>query len=235
VPQSVLDALNADLGDENREARWVSSLGVRRTFVYLDVSSFSSFKPGQQSLVINGLLSLIGKKELWPDFLERLRNDFEAMLCIGDGYIFVFRNAVRGTYFAAWLAHLIELQSANDQLPVEFHFRMGVHAGHVYTFWDPGRRDWNYIGEGINGGQRVLGVIDKKYDDVIYVSDRVRKIIRKSRDADEEGFKDENNVLSHLANRGRQLDKHGNAWRVYELNHTAFCQGFEWVLAKSSE
>lgn len=57
-------------------------------------------------------------------------------MCIGDGYIFVFREAMEATYFAAYLAHLIEVMVANRQLPVNFHFRMGVHVGPVYTFWE---------------------------------------------------------------------------------------------------
>jgi tetratricopeptide (TPR) repeat protein len=32
-----------------------------------------------------------------------------------------------GTYFAAYLAHLIELMVAKKKLSVDFHFRMGVH------------------------------------------------------------------------------------------------------------
>jgi class 3 adenylate cyclase len=142
------------------------------------------------------------------------------MLCIGDGYIFVFRDPTEATYFAAYLAHLIEIRAARDELPVEFHFRIGVHAGHAFTFWDPGRRDWNYIGEGINGGQRVSAVIDKKYDDVIYVSYEVRRLIRKS-NSSRVPYRAE--IIANLQNRGRQLDKHDKPWRVYELNYTALC------------
>ena len=47
--------------------------------------------------------------------------------------------------------------------------------GPVYTFWDTGRGAWNYIGEGINGGNRVLGVIGKDQDDVVFVSAEVRQ------------------------------------------------------------
>ena len=77
------------------------------------------------------------------------------MLCIGDGYIFVFDDSVSATYFAAFLAQLVESMISNKRI-VEFHFRMGVHVGKVFGFYDIGRDGWNYVGDGINGGNRVL-------------------------------------------------------------------------------
>jgi len=46
---------------------------------------------------------------------------------------------------------IIDNRRAKDLLHVDFHFRIGVHVGDVYSFYDPGRKDWNYIGDGING------------------------------------------------------------------------------------
>jgi class 3 adenylate cyclase len=140
-------------------------------------------------------------------------------MCLGDGYIFVFRNAVEGAYFAAYLAQLIEALAASKRLPVEFHFRMGVHVGDVYTFWDPGRNDWNYIGDGINGGNRVLSAIDKSYDDQVYISGQVRQAIMASSTADDDAAR----LLTNLHNRGRRKDKHDRPWRVYEIAHTPVC------------
>src|SRR5262249_45909577 len=145
-----------------------------------DVSGFSKYPPGQQALVVNSLVWLTGDLGFWSyePAAEALR-DLEAQLCIGDGYIYVFRNPLMATFFAAYLAELIEQLVGRRQqmgprgLHVEFHFRMGVHYGLVYRFYDPGREHWNYIGDGINGGSRVLSVIDKKYDDIVFVSDAV--------------------------------------------------------------
>src|SRR5262249_23940664 len=108
---------------------------------------------------------------------------------------------------------------ANEQLPVDFHFRAGVHVGEVYRFWDPGRRHWNYIGSGINGGNRVLAAVGKEQDDVVFISSQVRQAIPAMRPRDTNAPP----ILECLINRGRKADKHGNPWRVYELNHTALC------------
>src|SRR5262249_23098152 len=124
-----------------------------------------------------------------------------------------------GTYFAAYLAELIETLIAHDKLPVEFHFRMGVHVGKVYCFWDPGRKGWNFIGEGINGGNRVLAAVGKEQDDVVFISGQVRKALLAVRQSHHLAP----NILRCLINRGRKEDKHKNHWRVYELNHTALC------------
>jgi len=125
-------------------------------------------------------------------------------MCIGDGYIFVFKNPTNAVYFGAYLGHLIEVILANQWL-LEFHFRIGVHCGPVYTFWDPGRDNWNYIGEGINGGNRVLSAMGKEYDDTLYISGDVRHKLMSAAD----DFPGKKHVLQHLHNRGRRPDKHG--------------------------
>jgi hypothetical protein len=97
---------------------------------------------------------------------------------------------------------------------------MGIHSGSVFRFWDPGRKDWNFIGEGINGGQRVLSAAGKETDDVIYVSAQTRQLISAS-DA-QQHVKDM--ILLNMVNRGRKEDKHKMPWRVYEINHMAVCR-----------
>src|SRR5262249_29440945 len=155
-----LKVLPRELQKDDSSLRRVSSLPIKRTFVYIDVSDFSQHRSGQQGLIINSLNSIVRKEEYWSAALARhSRQGLEAQLCIGDGYIFVFKDSMNATYFAACLAQLIEVLVAHNQLPVIFHFRMGVHVGLVHCFWDWGRDNWNYIGDGINGGQRVLATI----------------------------------------------------------------------------
>jgi class 3 adenylate cyclase len=220
VPQVVLRELNEALPEETSPVRRISSWPIGRTFVYLDVSDFSRFSPKEESLVINSLVRIVNHPKLWQGQADDLPSRIEARMCIGDGYIFVFREPMEGVYFAAYLAHLIEVLVANRLLPVSFHFRMGAHLGEVYTFWDPGRNDWNYIGDGINGGNRVLSAIDKGYDDMLYISGEVRQELM----ATAERFPGKREILDHLHNRGRRPDKHGRPWRVYEVGHAALCQ-----------
>jgi class 3 adenylate cyclase len=220
VPGPVLAELTAEAVKEDSIVSCVISVPVKRTFVYLDVSDFSNLKPGQEALVINSIVGTVTDSSLWENLGQVVFAKWEAMLCIGDGYIFVFQDPMVGAYFAAYLAQLVEVLVANEELPVDFHFRMGVHSGEVYRFWDPGRQDWNYIGEGINGGNRVLAAVGKEQDDVVFISAQVRKAIIavQSRQRSEAP-----RLLECLINRGRKADKHGNPWRVYELNHTSLC------------
>jgi hypothetical protein len=96
-----------------------------------------------------------------------------------------------------------------------------VHYGPVYSFWDPGRKDWNDIGDGINGGQRVLAAVGKETDDVVFISGEVRQQLT----AMDRGDSPYPQILAALHNRGRKADKHGNPWRVYEVNHTGLTSG----------
>jgi hypothetical protein len=91
--------------------------------------------------VINSINRIVDQ-DAWETATPR---DYEAKLCIGDGYIFVFQDALNAVQFAGQLARLIEVMGAKRLLPVEFHFRMGIHTGEVYCFWDSGRNGWNYI------------------------------------------------------------------------------------------
>jgi class 3 adenylate cyclase len=220
VPEPELTELNRKLIDETSDARRISSWPIDRTFVYLDVSDFSREPPGRQALIINSIAGLVNNLQFWDRrCATHVQKAFEAMICIGDGYIFVFREPVDGVYFGAWLAQLIEEFVARKWLPVPFHFRMGVHTGRVYSFWDPGWRNWNYIGDGINGGNRVLAAVGKKTDDVVFISGDVRKeLIGTGKHRFPFG-----EIRNCLHNRGRKADKHGNPWRVYELNHSQLC------------
>ena len=167
---------------------------------------------------MNVLMWITQDEKLWNyQSAHEVRIKHEAMLCIGDGYIFVFRNAIDATYYASHIANVIERLVAIGGMPVDFHFRMGVHVGRVYCFWDIGRNNWNYIGDGINGGNRVLSAIGKETDDVIFISADVRQEIM-AQDVETEPYK---RTLANLQNRGRRNDKHGRPWRVYEVNHTS--------------
>jgi class 3 adenylate cyclase len=224
VTGGLLGALQDELarGDENSPVRRLSTWPIDRAFVYADVSDFSRYPAGQQVLVINSIVSTVRDRLLWSTALaSEARQNIETAICIGDGYIFVLKDPALATYFAAYLARLIEVLVARGETPVGFHFRMGVHCGPVYSFWDPGRKDWNYIGDGINGGQRVLGAVGKETDDVVFVSGQVRQRIN----AADRGDSPYPQILAALHNRGRKADKHGNPWRVYEVNHTGLTAG----------
>jgi len=229
VPESLFKTLSdAFKRSDDKDPVWcISSKPVNRAFVYLDVSAFSKYAPGQEALIINTLVRLVNEPRYWnSSVVGAVLQTKEAALCIGDGYIYAFTDALDAAVFAGWLAELIQQLVAWRRrlgpvgLPVAFHFRMGVHYGPVYRFWDPGRENWNYIGEGINGGNRVLSVIDKKYDDIVFISDEVVEefIARGSLSGLHAS------VRNCLENRGREEDKHGKPWRVYLLNHTKLCE-----------
>lgn len=207
VSGALHEQLCREVTDDTSAVRRHSSRQIERAFVFVDVSDFSKMGSGVQLLVVLALIRLAKVVQ------TKLACEVEAQLCIGDGYIFVFKNAVAATFFASPLALSIEHAVAEEAVP-DFHFRIGVHAGPVRCFWDPGRNDWNYVGDGINGAQRVLSAIGKETDDVVYVSAQVRQQILRSRWSDQ--------VLATLDNKGRKADKHGNAWRVYQVNHTSF-------------
>jgi class 3 adenylate cyclase len=219
IDQELHAAIKAELPDEDSPIRRLSSWPIRRTFVYIDVSDFSKFPSGQQALVINSIVRVVDDELSWGGQMgSECQKGIEAKICIGDGYIFVFKEPVVAACFAGWLAFIIErhLALGHDILPVEFHFRMGVHVGDVFCFWDPGRDRWNYIGDGINGGQRVLAAAGKEKDDVVYVSDKVRRAIEAARSDGPPSPE----LSSNLHNRGRHADKHNNYWRIYEMSHT---------------
>ncbi len=236
-----LSALNAQLTNESSDVRRLSSWPLDRCFVYVDVSDFSLQRPGQQSLIIRSIISMARNWKYWNmGFALFSFRAVEAMLCIGDGYIFVLKDPKHAAYFAAYLANLIEVRVARRLEPVDFHFRIGVHFGPVYCFWDWGRGgpeeakepivhpetmqrnergDWNFIGEGINGGQRVLAAAGKDTDDVLFISGQVKRKLTE----EDDGTQPCRAILDSLVNRGRRTDKHGRYWRLYEVNHTQLC------------
>jgi class 3 adenylate cyclase len=206
--------------------------GVRS---YFDVSDFSEHPPGQQALVVNSIRRALATKKYWKGEKEAWSDARETELCIGDGYIFVFKSATVATRFAAYFAHLVEHLVAAKSVPVEFHFRVGIHFGDVYRFWDDARRGrgthandgtddgfWNYVGAGINGGNRVLAAIGKETDDVVYISGAVRQAIYQDsvQPRDDDLASNAQIVYSRLENRGRHKDKHDKPWRVFQVNHS---------------
>jgi class 3 adenylate cyclase len=216
VTKKVLQGLQEDLQKEDDPIRRMSAWPIERCFVCIDIWDFSKYPPGKEVLIINAAVGAVQDARFWESpLVQDAWRSIEAQLCIGDGYIFVLKDPLLATCFAAYLAQLIEELVARRLIPVEFHFRIGVHCGPVYCFWDPGRKDWNFIGDGINGGQRVLSLI-KDADDILYISGQVRqKIIARG-----DGSTRCRTVLAGLRNRGRQADKHGKLWRVYEVSHT---------------
>ena len=91
-----------------------------------------------------------------------------------------------------------------------FSFRMGIHIGEVFRIWDmpdekAGGR-WNYIGDGINGGQRILETT-RCTSDVIHVSEEAQNSLGRERGADFFGRISE------------YMDKSGRTWRYCNLKH----------------
>ena len=227
VSEDLFTQLNEEIKDDRSAIRRISTWPIDRAFVYFDVSDFSKEKAAKEVFIINSLIRVATDNRYWPGgYMAVAKNDLEASLCIGDGYIFVFKQVWCAVFFAGHLACLLEYLLAKDKLPVEFHFRVGVHVGPVYCFWDMGRGangDWNYIGDGINGGQRVLAAIGKGTDDVVFVSGEAREALQ--RESHPTGHP-ARAILHGLHNRGRRADKHQEFWRVYELNHTNAVGGY---------
>jgi class 3 adenylate cyclase len=220
ITEEIRTEFAKEIEREDSELRRLSTRPIERSFVYFDVSDFSKHPDGQQALVVNSISGIVSDHFLWETMYAReIFQAYEAMLCTGDGYIFVFNEPSQATYFGAHLALIIETMVAKKGLPVEFHFRIGIHTGPVFSFWDFDRAKWNYIGDGINGGKRVLDAVGKETDDVVFISDKVKESIVAQRHKSSLASK----IVPHWQNRGRRLDKHGKPWRVFELNHGALC------------
>jgi hypothetical protein len=132
----------------------------------------------------------------------------------------VFKEPRYAAFFAGCLASLVEQRIASGKL-IEFHFRIGVHTGQVFRFWDQCRSEagrWNYVGKGITDGERVLTAIGPDKDDVVFLSADTRRRIMAARLPHESTYE----VSQWLQNRGRQKDKHGEFRRLYELDHVGW-------------
>jgi len=211
VAADICAEIAVELETATSEISKYSTRPIQRAFVYVDISDYSKMPDGLQLLVVRSLIALAERAETAASAFA------EAKLCIGDGYIYAFDDAVGPVRFAGQLLRQLEADVATKRIP-EFHVRVGVHMGPVRWFWDPGRKDWNYIGDGINGGNRVLGAIGKTTDDVIYVSGQVRQEIQV---AAEQGNPNAKQLLGAMLNRGRHEDKHKRMWRVFEYGHAA--------------
>ena len=220
VSSSVLQELNKRLLDDTDGVRRVSSWPIERSFAYFDVSDFSKQEPFAQAFIIKSLSTLSLSEFYWSvPVLRDAQKSVEARLCIGDGFIFVLRSPTYAALFAGHLANLIERENAQMMSPIDFHYRASVHVGSVFCFWDIGRDDWNYIGDGSNGGNRVLTAMGKEKDDAVYISDTAKKLLWRESEVRSETSAIAKRILSGLQNRGRHSDKHGGLWRVYELSH----------------
>ena len=218
VPSALLDELNQALPDEDSDVRRLSTWPITRAFVYFDVSDFTRYVASKQLLIITSLDWLCSDNRFRNEMnADRAFANIEQSICIGDGYIFVVKEPVWAAYFAAYLACLVEVMGARGRLECPFHFRIGVHVGPVYSFWDKHRGMWNYVGDGINGGQRVLGAMGKDTDDVVYVSSALRASVLADRKQDFPA----NKLPGCMSNMGRRIDKQGRQWRIYMLDHSA--------------
>jgi len=217
VPVSRVPDFDAALRVDGHPLRRLSDIASLRTFVYVDISDFSRHTPMQQSMLIRSLLETVESPRFRDEYSRSIAHfdDREDAICIGDGYIYVFKNALSASWFAASLAAVLRTRAARKDLPIEVHFRIGLNHGPVYHFWDPGRGasgGWNYIGDGINGGRRVLEVIDKSVDDVVWLSGSVLDEVMRA-----PLLKPVDLILNNLITKGRREDKHGKPYRVFEL------------------
>lgn len=217
VTAELMTQLNELVSDEDSEFRHLIPVPIEKTFVYIDISDFTKHKPMQQAIIINSLSGVISmiENDMGKD------SGIEAKLSIGDGYIVVFKEAWKAVEFGVRLAHCVEFLQAGlgfSGLPIDYHYRMSAHTGPVFRFHDVGRNNWNYVGEGINGGQRVLDVMGKEIDDVFYISKETYHAVRHAPNV-LGGRSIPGAIIANADNRGRKEDKHKRAWRVYQLNH----------------
>lgn len=212
ITPELREEVNRCLLSDAEELRRLSSWPIVRTFVYLDISDFSTLPPGHQALIVTSLPTFVSEAQRGrrPEHTGTP----EQMICTGDGYIFVFVEPVAAAWFAAQLATEIDYAVAKPKDLVEIHYRMGVHIGEVFPFEERADR-WNFTGDGINGGRRVLDAIGKNADDLVFLSGDVVKAIHAKAEIST-GFGE---IMQYLVNRGRRKDKHDKPWRVYELNH----------------
>lgn len=221
-----LKSVNSSLELQELSILQVVGSQIDRTFVYVDISDFSTSDEITQLLLLNKLNACAFKRWMWVrDEVVRQYVKAEASMCIGDGYIFVFADAWSAVAFAAALAATLE-GSHDDVQSVKVHFRIGVHTGPVRWFWEndvQGGGRWNYVGAGINDARRVLEAIGPDKDDVVYLSAASRLAVRGNSGDLSDG-------IEYMANRGRHRDKHKHFHRLYELDHVGWSRN---CLAKS--
>jgi hypothetical protein len=228
VSKDVIDALNEGLRDQGSDIRRLCNRTVQRSFAVFDISDFSENEPFEQRLMVPALnwAAEIAKVH-WEKHGQSTNIEAsgpEAKLCIGDGYIYAFVHPLDAFAFTCILAYVLDVSCAFGCLPKDIHFRAGLHSGDVYTFWDGGRENWNYLGSGINGAARVLAAVGKEIDDVVFVSHETRKLLQASADGFDPASQMKQAAVSAMKNRGRKKDKHDNPWRVYEVDASSFIQ-----------
>lgn len=88
------DRINEHIKDDTSSIRRVTSWPIDRTFVYFDVSDFSKEDAAREVQIINSLIQVVENTRFWEGgYVRSVKDNLEASLCIGDGYIFVFRMA----------------------------------------------------------------------------------------------------------------------------------------------
>ena len=90
--------------DPKSELPKVTDLPIERTFAYLDISDFSTYPAGHEAAIMKTLVGIVNDDSLWRRG-GGLNREPETMLCIGDGYIYAFKDPLAATYFTAYLAH----------------------------------------------------------------------------------------------------------------------------------
>jgi len=218
VLRAIKEDIENDLRNAESELSGFATRSIMRTFVYFDISEFTTYQPVQQLLINKSLMNLVNAQHFKSlcNHSASSYDDLETSICIGDGFIYVFKKVISALYFAAVLGVMLEKKVSRNELPVKYHFRQGIHYGGVYRFYDQDRKGWNYIGDGINGAARIFESIEKSVDDVIYLSEECRSKLVAIK-GDEAEIYPTPDLIKAMINRGRISDKHGKKWRRYEL------------------
>ncbi len=113
VSNELLRQINNELSNPDSDIRRLSSWPIEQSFVYFDISDYTTMPHSHQLMAITYL------NELLDDTVRRgrysqLRSLVETKLSIGDGFIFVVGEAMIAAEFAAHLANLIENAVAHE-------------------------------------------------------------------------------------------------------------------------
>lgn len=223
VSKPLFASLQKDMKeDDQSDVFRLSQAKLVRTFVYFDISAFSSMSAKNQYYAMTFVTKCLDHFETTYQGYK-----YETRLCIGDGYILVFKRPTDACVFASILGVVMDRGEPKRRIGLEINFRIGIHMGKVRCYWDKRlgtKGGWNYVGDAINGGQRIVAMVkDDKLDNAIYISSQVYRVCYPSGTQSRETDLGQK-ITSCCLNRGTHEDKHHNAWRVYQLNHAACAQ-----------
>ena len=97
----------------------------------------------------------------------------------------------------------MEVPAEQDEVAHQHHTEADPRRAKVKDGEDV--HHYNYVGDGINGGARVMEGIEKKFRDVLYISEDLRERII------------DDDLCDHTSHRGAVEDKHHKEWILYEL------------------